>query len=437
MKQRCAGCGYTSTTPSFFRSEKEGAFGGRKVFCNGCAPYARTIADRASTTRFLIALLLLPSGLFIFAALPKALPLGMGLALAGAISAAHPLTIAVHEFGHWCAARLVGYKVVRVTVGTGPTITARLCRGTLWELRRFLFSGGQTLSYSESDAPQKWRQAVMLVGGVTANALAAATLIAVLVWHIKRGGPTSPTVLAILAGATVSQLLVFASSLWPRRITGHADIRGTDGQLLLDLYKEKDFAAAAARQRFYVENRELIVHGLYDEAAKRCEALLRSRPGDTQLFARLLHVLERAQGAQAAFQYFQSHASEFEGKSAQEMAWIQANAAWHALLSGDAKLVSDARQLSEQAFETAPAAPEIRGTRGAYLVCTNNYKRALPMLLGGVRQVQDTIDRSDFAKFLARCYAGLGNAEFAAECEKLAAHLRESQQRNATAATAG
>ncbi len=368
----------------------------------------------------------------IFAAAPKLLPLGMSLAAAGAMCAARPLTIAVHEFGHWCAATLVGYKVVRVAVGTGPTIAARRYGSTVWELRRFLFSGGHTLSYSQSSAAKKWRHALMLLGGITANAVVALALLAVLAWHIKSAGAASPSVVAILTGATLSQALSFAFSLWPQRLSGPGNVRGTDGQMLVDLYRVKDFGEQAKSQQFYTENRELMAQGRFDEAVRRCADLRRERPSDPLLFSQLQHALQRERGAREAFDYFQNHAGELEMAQPQRGAWVRANAAWHALLSEDANLLAEAGPLSEEAFEAFPTVPEIRGTRGAYLTRTNNHERALPLLLDGLRKVEDKIDRADFAHFLAHCEHGRGHADLATEYDNLAEHLRDKARRGLT-----
>ncbi|MBI1213222.1 MAG: hypothetical protein GC190_17290 [Alphaproteobacteria bacterium] len=299
--------------------------------------------------------------------------------------------------------------------------------GTTVELHRFP-SIGSTLSYSLSMRAQKWRHAVMLLGGVIANALVASTLIGLAAWHLTHGYPHSPALVSLLFGASVSEVLVVISNLWPRRITGQGNITATDGQHFVDLCKAKDFNSKALSQHFNVEYRELMAQGRFSEGLRRCEQRRLQYPHDPMLLGQLLHAAERADGARAAFDTYRAHIGEIEAKDLQSLAWVKANGAWHALLTDDPALLGEAAALSEEAFEVLPSVPEIRGTRGAYHARAGHHERALPMLLDGVRKADDKIDRADFARFLAECHEGLAKLEIAAELRKLSEHFRALAQ---------
>ena len=83
-----------------------------------------------------------------------------GMGLSGVIT-----TIA-HELGHVGAARLVGMKVVKVVLGSGPIVVARQWHDVRLELRRFMLAGGTTFAYHQIEMPRKWRQLALLLGGV-------------------------------------------------------------------------------------------------------------------------------------------------------------------------------------------------------------------------------------------------------------------------------
>src|SRR5690348_2721285 len=124
MEKRCAACGYVSANAAFFHEEADGAFGRRSAFCIGCMPQV-SLVEKASAMQVRFALTLLPLGLIVlFVFPPGMLPIALGLSVAGAMSAMRAPTILIHEFGHWAAARLVGYKVISVTIGGGPLLAS-------------------------------------------------------------------------------------------------------------------------------------------------------------------------------------------------------------------------------------------------------------------------------------------------------------------------
>lgn len=420
MNQRCSACGYESAAQAVFRLERDGALGRRQAFCLCCAPFKRGPGEAAAFARTMLAVILLPVGL---ALLSNDKPIGVAFVAAGTLAAMRPLTIAIHELGHWIAARLVGYRVVRITLGTGPLVKRMRIAGTIIDLRRFL-STGSTLSYSRSSTPPKWRHAVMLLGGVTANALVAGTLAVFLAWHLATNDLPSLTLISVLWGAIVSEAFVAIFNLWPRRVAGHTRITATDGQHLLDLIRAKDFTSIAVNHRFVVEHREMLALGRFSEALERCEQRRRERPRDPMVLGQVLHTLERVSGARAAYQFYRAHVGEIEAEEPTQTAWLKANGAWHALLTDDPSLLAEAGALSEEVFEQFPTIPEMRGTRGAYLTRAGQHERALPMLLEAVRKVEDKIDRADFARFLAECHDGLGKREIAAELRGFSEHLR-------------
>src|SRR3569832_2217708 len=93
------------------------------------------------------------------------------------------LLIVVHELGHFIAAKIFGVKVIEFGIGYPPrALTFGIWGGTEYTLNWIPFGGFVRLFGDDDDgrhgkgtfidAP-RWRQAVILVAGVTMNLIAA------------------------------------------------------------------------------------------------------------------------------------------------------------------------------------------------------------------------------------------------------------------------
>ena len=98
------------------------------------------------------------------------------------------LLIAVHELGHFTAAKLLGVRVNEFAIGMGPKLLKKQGKETLYSLRALPFGGFCAMDEdTASDDPRaftaqkRWRRVVILAAGGIANLLAAVIIIGILV----------------------------------------------------------------------------------------------------------------------------------------------------------------------------------------------------------------------------------------------------------------
>ena len=96
--------------------------------------------------------------------------------------------IAVHELGHFTAAKLLGVKVNEFAIGMGPKILKRQGKETLYALRLLPFGGFCAMDEDvESDDPRsfsaqkRWRRVIILAAGGIANLIVACIIIVIVV----------------------------------------------------------------------------------------------------------------------------------------------------------------------------------------------------------------------------------------------------------------
>jgi Peptidase family M50 len=276
MEQTCTGCGYRSANRSFFRQERSGVFGRRKAFCHGCAPYRPTQRENLSVHwmwMLVIGALLVASGL---EGLPRAI--GYLWVFSGAMGLCGVVSVIAHELGHAVAARMVGMKVVRVVVGSGPILVAREWQDIRFELRRYVLASGLTFAYHQIESPKKWREMAMLLGGVWANLLLLVLGTCILVVLIARFALSDPFVIAVAFGALAWQILAIIANLWPRKLHRGQLVRANDGRLLFDLLRAKDFPRQVQEDRLYWRGMAHLQGGRYAAAQVHFEQAHRLLP---------------------------------------------------------------------------------------------------------------------------------------------------------------
>ena len=98
------------------------------------------------------------------------------------------ILIAVHEFGHFSAAKLLGVKVTEFAIGFGPKLLKKQGKETLYTLRALPFGGyctmeGQDVGMDDPRAftsQRRWRRCAILTAGSFANFVAAFIIIVIL-----------------------------------------------------------------------------------------------------------------------------------------------------------------------------------------------------------------------------------------------------------------
>ena len=115
------------------------------------------------------------------------------------------MLIAVHEIGHFAAARLMGVRVLELAVGMGPKLLQKQGKETLYTLRVFPFGGFCSMEEDEEakdersfSAKNRKRRVFILAAGGLANLLAAFIIVIILVTQLN--GFVSPTISGLADG---------------------------------------------------------------------------------------------------------------------------------------------------------------------------------------------------------------------------------------------
>ena len=98
------------------------------------------------------------------------------------------ILIAVHEIGHFTAAKLLGVKVNEFAIGMGPKLLKKQGKETLYSLRAFPLGGFCSMEGENEGtddprsflAQKRWRRIVILLAGSAANFIAAFVIVCVL-----------------------------------------------------------------------------------------------------------------------------------------------------------------------------------------------------------------------------------------------------------------
>ncbi len=115
--------------------------------------------------------------------------------------------IAVHEFGHFITAKLLGVKVNEFSIGMGPLLLHKSGKETEYSLRLFPIGGfcameGEDISTDDPRSFERqaaWRKFIILVAGSAMNFVAGVLIIFVLFTQAK--GFYTPTITGFMDGA--------------------------------------------------------------------------------------------------------------------------------------------------------------------------------------------------------------------------------------------
>lgn len=114
--------------------------------------------------------------------------------------------IAVHELGHFAAARACGVRVIEFSLGMGPAFWKKQGRETLYSLRALPFGGFCAMEGEDgdSDDPRSfsvqpaWKRCIILVAGAAMNFVLGFLL--VLLVFSQAEGYSAPTVSSFMEG---------------------------------------------------------------------------------------------------------------------------------------------------------------------------------------------------------------------------------------------
>jgi len=335
------------------------------------------------------------------------------MALAGS------LETLIHETGHALAARLAGFQLVLVQIGRGPeALTYR--RGSLrLSLRRYAMLGGKTRFIAPPDAAA-WRQALAFLGGPLFSLSAAGVLIVAVLGRDR----SETSVLAPMAlGFAILGLISAVNTLWPAT---SSEGQPTDGAQLLALFRKT--AAVDPRLPLLVALEQLQAAGRYAEALRRIVEQLKIWPNDPYLLSAMIHYGSRVAGDREALARYHALVAAAPADPPRPfdwhremVGWLAANLAWVIIKSG-ADLERADLEL-QTALEHLPHAVEVKATLGALYVARGEAEIGERLLIEGMRQVEDPLDRADFCRFVATARRDRGDAAGAFEADRLREHI--------------
>lgn len=418
---RCHTCGYASRFGRFFRRETGGLFGRPVQLCAGCAPFRSDRSNQKAVASVLIWTLI--SALFAFSYAGDFGTTSQGFAWFATAAFSGPFNMAAHELGHAVAAGALGARVLKIRFGHGPRLSVTHIAGVTLEWRRYPFLGGETVHVPPSAAFPSWKRALIALAGPLTN-LVLAAIFATLPSLLPNA---DLTLAAACSGLTLANLLMGVSNLvvWRRSATPDAMATQSDGANILAAFRRRPVQDPETRALFAAERLDLL--GRQGEAADAYEALLSRRPGDAFYLCKILHLIDRVSGPEAALAAYQRLA--LQGPPRQRPwdlgameSFLHGNLAWFALKVGDEAHLRAADLHAPLAMVRAGEWPEIRATMGALDVRRGRFEAGEALLLTGVRKTQDPIDRADFCAFLTEASRARGDMAMATEYQALGRH---------------
>lgn len=135
------------------------------------------------------------------------------------------IMVVPHELGHALAARWLGYRDIRILIGSGRAVWQFNWLGFQWLLNRVPF-GGLTLANPSATGTTRWKQLCFVAAGP------AVSLAAVLLW-LGWVGDDWRTNLWTIPGAFVgANLFILVENLIPREVHTGYGIMANDGLLI-------------------------------------------------------------------------------------------------------------------------------------------------------------------------------------------------------------
>jgi membrane-associated protease RseP (regulator of RpoE activity) len=141
--------------------------------------------------------------------------------------------IGVHEAGHYLAAKMIGLKVNKFSVGFGRPLLRRKVWGTEFQLSSFPIGGFVSVPSGDEkgavDAMPRWKQAVFYGGGIVLNLAFCFVLLFFVYLHFGRMIPTSSSVkvYSVESGGAGDRAGVRIGDVW--NAVGNKNLDGTPG----------------------------------------------------------------------------------------------------------------------------------------------------------------------------------------------------------------
>lgn len=209
---KCDGCGLESEQAEIFQSV-HGSFSKKlRTLCPVC------FSNRDNKVYILLFwgyVALIVIALLLIVLLPSA-SIGSLLLNIGLLQLFVFICTVIHELGHACAGRLVGFRVFGIEIGKGQIISEFMLGGLRWQFRAILF-GGCVHGTPRNTKQYKLKENLFILGGPLANII----LMGVAIWALPlddllESGTFKGSVPVLMF--LLSNAALLAYSLWPCRV---------------------------------------------------------------------------------------------------------------------------------------------------------------------------------------------------------------------------
>jgi tetratricopeptide (TPR) repeat protein len=331
------------------------------------------------------------------------------------VGAMYASTIA-HELGHAMSGRLLGLRVWRITLGSGPMIAQTKVLD--FELRFGVIPiGGLTFLLPGSKSWTRLRYWSAIAAG---PAVTAAILSLAFTWAEPYDFGIDVAPLQMLALANAVLLL---SVLVPLRFSGALGLQATDGwQLLALTFLPEPKLADLRCTPQVIEIVDVLENGSASHAVELCNSALKSFPGNVALTS-------LKASAYLSLEDFAQARSVLEGVLARSeldhatRLLLRNNLAWTHLQLADDTLLPDADELSTEVIRELPRTSWANGTRGAVLVRCGRAAEGRRHLKTAFDTNPDPRARAHNASWLAVAEAELQNPKLASDWLAVAERL--------------
>jgi hypothetical protein len=302
-----------------------------------------------------------------------------------------------HELGHALVGAALGLRVIEVVLGSGPRLARAHVRGTDADVRLLPF-GGHTVMVPLT--PGRARLAVGVLAGPLANL--TVVLVTLFVWP-RTGGWVAPLVIA--------NLLVLLGNLWPMKVATPLGPVHSDGLALVTLLRSPAEELAEMQVlRYAAETKAALERQDPAAAIHHAKQGLAAHP-DHEV---LRHLLTVALIRNGRFDTARAHLQTLLASGRPEphqRAMDLNNLAWANLMSGDAALLDEALDASEEAERKLAWHPAVTNTRGYALILDGKVEDGLARARRAYDAHTDRTDRATTACVLAIGAARLGNVD--------------------------
>ncbi len=393
---KCAGCGVESANKQFFNSVR-GTFSSRsRPFCAAC------FVDKDNAVLNVI-FWSFPClgfiGLLLIVAYPR-LAIGTWSLNISFWMAAFLASTILHELGHAVAGTLAGFRIFRLEIGMGLTISEFKWAGFRWRFQTIPF-GGRVYGVPKKLDGYRLNRSLFILGGPAVN-LILALISCIFLWLDEVLKSTRLDGFEPIKVLVLSNCVLLTFSLWPHRFNSAQGKIANDALLLWQTWRQDTSKITATLPYLYLlESDECLRERKFGEAQKWLAEGLRAFPDNHWLKLSAATTLIFEEKLDQARDALRALVTEFEANN-NLFPTLLNNIAYVDALLGRPELLSEADDYSQRALESSPTIIYFKGTRGIVLVELGRSDEGVPLLEEALRKIPEKA-----GKAIDACYLGI------------------------------